>query len=286
MPSQRSKTITCLVDAHVHLKEASGLDCAASAGIAALRDAGFRQNADQGIIPLPRRDKGPAVVSSGWALYRTGGYGSAFGVAVSTPEQMRAEILRLKMAGADIIKLMASGMVSFKNPGKVTAGGFSNEELARVVTEAAAEGLGVMAHANGETAIMASASAGVRSIEHGFFMTERALDLMVEKEIFWVPTIGALRRAARQSAASDTAQFVEQLIRSQLSMLRYAHSIGVPLAIGTDCVLPDPAYRAAYDAEVAFYEQAGIPRDQVMSIACEGGARLLGLSARVQGQGE
>ena len=199
---------------------------------------------------------------------------------------MRAEILRLKMAGADIIKLMASGMVSFKNPGKVTAGGFSNEELARVVTEAAAEGLGVMAHANGETAIMASASAGVRSIEHGFFMTERALDLMVEKEIFWVPTIGALRRAARQSAASDTAQFVEQLIRSQLSMLRYAHSIGVPLAIGTDCVLPDPAYRAAYDAEVAFYEQAGIPRDQVMSIACEGGARLLGLSARVQGQGE
>jgi len=144
-----------------------------------------------------------------------------------------------------------------------------------VVTEAAAEGLGVMAHANGEMAIMASASAGVRSIEHGFFMTERALDLMAEKELFWVPTIGALRRAAGPSAASDTAQFVEQLIRSQLSMLRYAHSVGVPLAIGTDCVLPDPAYRAAYDAEVAFYEQAGIPRDQVMSIACEGGARLL-----------
>ena len=168
-------------------------------------------------------------------------------------------------------------MVSFKHPGQVTAGGFSSEELALIVTEAAAQGLGVMAHANGEQAIIAAASAGVRSIEHGFFMTERALDLMAAKGIFWVPTIGALRRAAESSAAPETTQFVEQLILSQLSMLHYAHSIGVPLAIGTDCVLPDPAYRAAYDAEIALYEQAGIPRDQVMMIAGEGGARLLGM---------
>jgi imidazolonepropionase-like amidohydrolase len=261
----------------VHIKEASGLDCAASAGISALRDAGLRSNADRGIIEHPRRGSTPAVVSSGWALYSNGGYGSAFGVAISTPEQMRAEILRLKSAGADIIKLMASGMVSFKKPGKVTVGGFSGKELANAVTEAAAQGLEVMAHANGEAAIMAAASAGVRSIEHGFFMTERALDLMAAKSIFWVPTLVALRRAAGSSAAPDTAQFVEQLILSQLSKLRYAHSIGVPLALGTDCVLPDPAYRAAYDAEVALYEQAGIAHQAVLDIATTGGAKLLGL---------
>ena len=282
MSSQPSKTITCLVDAHVHLREASGLDCAASAGIGALRDAGFRQNVDSGIISPPRRGDGPIVVSSGWALYSKGGYGSAFGVEVSTSDQIQAEILRLKLAGAGIIKAMASGMVSLKHPGQVTAGGFSSEELARIVAEAAAEGLGVMAHANRETAIIAAASAGVRSVEHGFFMTERALDLMAEKVIFWVPTLVALRSAAGSSASPDTTRFVEQLILSQLSMLRYAHSIGVPLAIGTDCVLPDPAYRAAYDAEVALYEQAGIPRDQVMSIACEGGARLLGVGTEGQ----
>lgn len=274
MPSQPSAPIANLVDAHVHLKDASGLDCARSAGISALRDAGFRQNSEQGIIT---GRCGPVVVASGWALYRKGGYGSSFGVAVSTPEQMQAEILRLKKAGADIIKLMASGMVSLKHPGQVTAGGFSSEELASAVTGAAALGLGVMAHANGETAIIAAATAGVRSIEHGFFMTERALDRMAVKAIFWVPTIGALRRATGPSATADTIHFVEQLILSQLSMLRYAHSIGVPLAIGTDCVLPDPAYRAAYDEEVALYEQAGIPRDQVMTIACEGGAKLLGM---------
>jgi len=269
--------MTGLVDAHVHLKEASGLDCAASAGISALRDAGSRQNAERGIIEPSKKVDGPVVVSSGWALYCQGGYGSAFGVAISTPDQIQAEIIRLKRAGADIIKIMASGMVSFKHPGQVTAGGFSSEELSCIVTEAAALGLGVMAHANGEPAIIAAASAGVRSIEHGFFMTERALDLMAAKAIFWVPTVVALRRAAGSSASPGTVQFVECLILSQLSMLHYAHSIGVPLALGTDCVLPDPAYRAAYDAEVALYEQAGLAHDRVIKIASAGGAKLLGL---------
>ena len=266
--------MTGLVDAHVHLKETSGLDCAASSGISALRDAGFRRNIERGIIA---RECGPAVIASGWALYRQGGYGASFGVAISAPGRIPAEILRLKSAGADIIKTMASGMVSIKHHGQVTAGGFSSEELACLVNEAAAQGLGVMAHANGEQAIIAAASAGVRSIEHGFFMTERALDLMAAKGIFWVPTMVALRRAAGSSAGSDTAQFVEQLILSQRSMLRYAHSIGVPLAIGTDCVLPDPAYREVYDSEIELFEQAGLAHDVVMRIASSGGARLLGI---------
>lgn len=274
MPSQPSTAIRGLIDAHVHLKEMSGLDCAASAGISALRDAGLRRNIERGIIA---RRAGPAVVASGWALYRQGGYGAAFGLALSTPARIRAEVLRLKRAGADIIKTMASGMVSFKHPGQVTAGGFSNEELACLVNEAAAQGLGVMAHANGEQAIIAAASAGVRSIEHGFFMTERALDIMAAKGIFWVPTMAALRRAAGSSAVPDTAQFAEQLILLQMSMLRYAHSIGVPLAIGTDCMLPDPAYRAAYDAEINLFEQAGLAHDAVMRIASESGAKLLGI---------
>ncbi len=277
MPSQTFEIIAGLVDAHVHLKEASGLDCAASAGISALRDAGFRRNVDRGIIAPSRRVNGPTVVSSGWALYRRGGYGFAFGVEVSTTDQIPVEIIRLKRAGAGIIKIMNSGMVSFKQPGTVTAGGFSNGELASLLTAAAAQGLGVMAHANGEPAIMSAVAAGVRSIEHGFFMTERALDLMASKAVFWVPTIGALRRSAESSAAPDTAQFVKQLIQSQLSMLRHAYTIGVPLAVGTDCVLPDPAYRAAYDAEIELFVQAGIPREQALTIACEGGAKLLGI---------
>jgi imidazolonepropionase-like amidohydrolase len=100
---------------------------------------------------------------------------------------------------------------------------------------------------------------------------------MAAKQVFWVPTLVALQRAAGPAAAPETVQFVEKLILSQLEMLGHAHAIGVPLALGTDCVLPDPDYRSVYDAEVALYEQAGIPRDQVLKIACEGGAKLLGI---------
>jgi hypothetical protein len=42
-------------------------------------------------------------------------------------------------------------------------------------------------------------------------------------------------------------------------------------------VLPDPRYAEAYDAELAYFEQAGIPHGEVMKIASEGGADLLGL---------
>jgi imidazolonepropionase-like amidohydrolase len=160
----------------------------------------------------------------------------------------------------------------------VTAGGFSREELAFIVEYGAACGLGVMAHANGEEAILASVEAGIRSLEHGFFMTERAIDAMRSMKTYWVPTIGALQRAAEVGRISPEAVlFVARQLRSHREMIRHAYTIGVPLAVGTDCVLPDPGYRAAYEAELAFFEQCGIPRDAVFRIACEGGARLLGL---------
>jgi imidazolonepropionase-like amidohydrolase len=69
-------------------------------------------------------------------------------------------------------------------------------------------------------------------------------------------------------------------------MIRRAHAIGVPLAVGTDCVLPDPRYQEAYAAELAYFEQAGIPREDVMKIASEGGAELLGFNVQGQGAGD
>src|SRR5689334_18872392 len=105
------------VDAHVHIRDWSALEAVRAAGIAAVRDAGMRQNAEQGLPPHRPLANGLIVVSSGWALYKRGGYGSFFGVPAQTREEMRSEILKLRDAGADIIKVVASGMVSLKNPG-------------------------------------------------------------------------------------------------------------------------------------------------------------------------
>jgi imidazolonepropionase-like amidohydrolase len=216
-------------------------------------------------------------VSSCWALYKKGGYGALFGVAVETRSEIKRELLRLKSRGADIIKVMASGMVSLKKPGTITPGGFDREEIRFLVEEAADLGLNVMAHANGEAAIAACAEAGVRSVEHGFFMTPFALEVLAKNKVYWVPTVNALARCTRGQGSNETQRFISDLVSSHLDLLRKAHSIGVPLAVGTDCVLPDPHYKAAYEAELGYFQQAGISSDAAMKIASEGGARLLAM---------
>ncbi len=266
------------VDCHVHIRDTAGLEQLARAGIRAAREAGLRENAAlTGSLRPPHA--GPvAVIRAGWALYKKGGYGSPFGVAVDSLEDIRTEILKLKEAGAGIIKVMASGIVDLSKPGSLTPGGFTEEELAFIVQESGRTGLRVMAHANGEEAIIASARAGVCSVEHGFFMSRRSLEVMAEKGAFWTPTVGALARAAgRGTIVAEAKAYCESLIRSHQIMIQKAHTLGVLLAVGTDCVLPDPNYASAYRAELEYFEQAGLPPDTVQVIATVNGARLLGI---------
>jgi imidazolonepropionase-like amidohydrolase len=270
----------CRVDAHVHIRSVEALSDAAAAGVTALRDAGTKRGA--GLSVCQERDKSAfkACVSAGWALYKKGGYGSSFGVGVESRGEIVAEIHKLSRSGAGIIKAMASGIVSLRSPDSITPGGFTGDELAFIVEQAQCAGLGVMAHANGEQAIIGAARAGVRSVEHGFFMTKRALEAMAERGVFWTPTVGALARAAREGAASGEMKArIAGVIASHLEMIQYAHGIGVALAIGTDCVLPDPRYQEAYEAELLYFEQAGLSRDKVLAIACDDGARILNIGS-------
>ncbi len=266
------------VDAHLHIRDDEGLAQLAAAGIVAARDGGLRENAARESGKLRSPQTGPVVIRAGWALYKKGGYGSRLGVPVENREQIRAEILKLKKAGAGIIKVMASGIVSLGKPGTVTPGGFTEDELAFIVQESGCVGLHVMAHANGEEAITASARAGVRSVEHGFFMSRQSLEIMAEKGTFWTPTVGALARAAGKGAVSAEArEYSDSLLRSHQAMIRHAQALDVVLAIGTDCIVPDGCYEAAYRAELEYFVQAGLSREAVQAIACDNGARLLGI---------
>ena len=71
----------------------------------------FRQ--DIGFVDAPIH----LIVTSGWALFKEGSYGSLFGAAVATKDEMWTEISQLTFSGADIIKVVASAMVRLKVPG-------------------------------------------------------------------------------------------------------------------------------------------------------------------------
>lgn len=267
-----------LVDAHVHIKHPEGIASIVSAGIAAVRDAGMQGRHRCDVQKNPQSRDLPIILSAEWALYKKGGYGSLLGAGVDTRDEIKSEIIKLKNAGAGIIKVIASGLVSLTEPDRVTPGGFNREELRFIVQEAAGHGLGVMAHANGEAAILAATESGVRSVEHGFFMTERTLEAIAKYGTYWTPTVGALARAAdRTTLSHEMKTYITALIASHLEMVGKARAIGVMLVVGTDCVLPDARYRQAYDAEIAYFERAGISRKDVLHIASNNGAKLLGL---------
>jgi len=274
------------IDAHVHIRDVTAVDDIAQAGIVAVRDAGTRE----GTSLVFRRHRGvsglPAVVTAGRALVKKDGYGAVLGTIVDTRAEVESAIAALARDGADIIKVVASGAVSLKRPGTITAGGFGREELLYIADIARMNGLAVMAHANGEAAIGHAAEAGVLSIEHGFFMTEEALRIMAGRGVSWVPTVGALRRAADQPEAPGEARaFIERLIDEHLVMVGKAFALGIPLAVGTDAVLPDRRYGSYYESELAYFRRAGIPAAAVERIARAGGAKLLGLKHRTQGPG-
>lgn len=276
MTAPHSANSTGHVDAHVHLTYQGALLDLAASGITAAIDAGSKEGTGLHLKREAAEGRSLRIVSAGRALYLRGGYGSFLGTAVETRQEITAEIIRLRDEGADIIKIIASGMVSFKTPGTVTAGGFGADTIRFIVEEAARRGMPVMAHANGEKAVRAAAEAGVRSVEHGFFMTEAALGVMAERGTFWVPTAGALRRAAARTEASpEAAAFIRDETDRHLAMLARAFRAGIPLAIGTDCVLPDRRYRGYYDEELALFRRAGIPAADVERIACEGGKKLV-----------
>jgi imidazolonepropionase-like amidohydrolase len=265
------------IDAHVHIRDAAALDDIARAGVAAVRDAGTSAGAALAF----RRHRDPAepprVTTAGRALVRKGGYGSLLGIAVEAREEIEGAVLELARDGADIIKVVASGAVSLKHPGTITAGGFGREELLFIVDAARRRGLSVMAHANGETALRNAAEAGVLSVEHGFFMTEDILRTMAGRRIFWVPTVGALRRAAEQNTVPEaTRAFIDRVIEEHLVMVGKAYRLGVRLAVGTDAVLPDRRYGSHYESELAYLRRAGIPAEAVERIARRGAAELLG----------
>lgn len=270
---EQTGTWARFIDAHVHLTRAEALLDLAGAGIAAVRDAGTRLGVGLPLACASARET-VRVVTAGRALAKRGGYGSFLGIAVGTRREMAEEIRKLRNEGAGIIKVIASGVVSLDEPDTVTSCGFGAADIRFIVDEAGRHGLSVMAHANGEAAIVAAAEAGVRSVEHGFFMTDKALELLAERKVFWVPTVGALRRAAQRSG---NPVFIEEEIDRHLVMLGRAFRAGVPLAVGTDCVLPDRRYRGCYEDELALFRRAGIPADAVERIASDGGRKLLGL---------
>jgi len=118
-------------------------------------------------------------------------------------------------------------------------GHFRDDELLVAVAEAAAAGKWVMAHAQATDGIKAAIRTGIRSIEHGIYLDDEAIGMMLDRGTYLVPTLIAPRGVIE---ARDRGVNVPQVFIDKTSMVMEAHresiskaiAAGVKVAMGTD----------------------------------------------------
>src|SRR5262249_39551679 len=118
-------------------------------------------------------------------------------------------------------------------------GHFRDDELAVLVAEATAAGLYVMAHAQATDGIKAAVRNGIRSIEHGIYLDDEAISMMIEHGTWLVPTLAAPRAviaAARTGTRMTDAVLrkAEAVLDDHTESFRRAVEAGVKIAMGTD----------------------------------------------------
>jgi imidazolonepropionase-like amidohydrolase len=162
---------------------------------------------------------------------------------VDGADAMRKAVREEVKYGSDWIKLLVSGafMTVGDNPADVH---FSAAELEAAVDEARRRNIPVMAHAHATEAIKMSIRAGVRSIEHGTFIDEEAIRMMVEKGTYLVPTIYVGDYYIEHGTDSPEMQKMVALSRKYhddfYRRMGMAIKAGVKIAVGSDFGGYDP----------------------------------------------
>jgi len=190
-------------------------------------DGPVRDVIRQGVLP------GPRVLTSLIQIQGMGGEGEKR--HAWTDDELREIVRKNKADGADVIKLFATS-------GLGAGGGQSmtDEQIETVCDEAKAVGLRSVVHAIGDAGARAAVLAGCTSIEHGTFLKDETLDLMVKRGTYFDPNLLVLHNYLdnRASFTFTEAQLktLENGLAPTIDVLKRARAKGVKIAFGTDAV--------------------------------------------------
>lgn len=309
------KTLTPgIIDCHVHMttREAGSLDAMMEpfslqffqavehlsrtlrAGVTTVRDAGgsdagVKAALERGIVEGPRLRAAISIMS------QTGGHGDGrlpsgaespmlsghpgrpHGVADGVDGVTR-KARELFHAGADHIKICSTGGV-LSPADDPRHSQFTEAEIRAIVAEAAAQGSYVMSHAQGSNGIKTALRAGVRSIEHGIYLDDEAIELFLETGAYLVPTLQApvsVIRAA-DSVSNLPASVVEKarhVADVHIESIAKAHRAGVRLAMGTDAGVGPHGQNLE---ELELLSKVGLSAAEALRAATVNGADLMGI---------
>ena len=289
-----------LIDLHVHLtiggeadprsvmrdpEAAQALRAAANArrmlerGITSVRSLGAAFDADIALRRAIAKGEavGPRITASGRCITMTGGHGHQMGIEADGPWAVRQAVRSVIKAGADVVKLMATGGVLTEGvePGSPE---LSFEELQAAVVEAENAGRRTAAHAQGTVGIRQAVTAGIHSIEHGCFLDDAVIDQMGENGTVLVPTLSAPLNILRHGTAAGIPQYVvdktKYIWEAHQASFRRAYEAGLTIGMGTDAGTPFnvPGENAS---ELQYMVEAGMKSVDALRAATATAAEIL-----------
>lgn len=257
-----------LIDAHTHLQDLasarraleSGVTTTRSASVGSFRDVAIRELSKKGAIA------GPDMLAAG--LFVTPNIGddvladaslANLMAGVDTVEKLR-QLVRADLAhGVDVIKTRGTERAGLPDtdPRKQV---YSEAELRVIVEEAAAKGVPVEAHAHGDEGAMAAVKAGVRSIEHGTYLSDATLALMKEKGTYLVPTyttVVDLREPGGDYEGPVLHNRAVHMLPRLRETIQHARKMGVKIVTGADTSY-GPESLTRISQEVANFVEIGM----------------------------
>ena len=221
---------------------------ALAAGFTTLRVMGHRDSGDIELSAFIRRGllPGPRLSVAPWVISMTAGRGDLFYPngwprqpldTADGIDECRLVVRTHRKLGGDFIKFTASaGLLSAGD--KAHWPNYCVEEMQVIVEEAHDCDMKVAAHAHATEGIRRALAAGVDTIEHGSFLDEACIEIMLRQGTFLVPTLSisdtVIRNGARSGARADGIEKMKAARDIKVRNIRKAWEAGVKIAMGTD----------------------------------------------------
>jgi imidazolonepropionase-like amidohydrolase len=281
-----------LIDAHVHIGSTAQMRAAIESGVTTVRSAGVSHFVDVGLRELVRRGAiaGPDMIATGYHVRP----GVAQEFFLDFPDHGD---LMAGTAGADALRRMVRANLSrgvdwIKTNATERAGTpdtdprrqiYSQEELRILVVEAGTKDIPVMAHAHGAEGADAAVRAGVRSIEHGTYLSGDTLQMMAKQGTYFDPTADIVNDLAEPGGDYDNAGLKrrgEMMQPILMAAIGRAHKLGVKIVAGSDTGY-GPNSIARVSREIGMLVTAGLTPLQALQAATITNAEMLKLDKQI-----
>ena len=304
-----------LIDAHVHMGwgSATAVDwismtpqlsmARALRDMAQLRQQGYTAFRDLGsdvLLMRPAVAEGlldvPRIFGAGRIISQIGGHGDVYqklsleasqrayspAFIVNGVDEVRRACRINARNGADLIKIMTTGGVFSQGDKATPHSHFSQEEIRAAVEEAENMGSYVSTHAQATRGIKMALKNGVKCIEHGFYLDEECIELMVKNDCYLVPTLAIMHASklyfqGKEGVLPYLKEKTEKSYEAHYRYLEMARKAHITVGVGCD-FLGDAAFGCPYSEATLELERlcvAGYTPMEVITMATKVNARLL-----------